>query len=58
MMRPHQRFSVLENRPFDFPQFMSRDATISGQANRIEPKLALTVRRTHMNLGGSSTSSQ
>jgi hypothetical protein len=45
-----QEVGVFVNQPFHVPHGVGRNATISGQGHWIEPKLALSVRTTHVNV--------
>jgi hypothetical protein len=42
-----QEVDVFVNQPFHVPHGVGRNATVSGQRNRVQPELALSVRTTH-----------
>jgi hypothetical protein len=39
-----KKLLVFKNKPFDLPQILRSNATISGETYRLEPELALPVR--------------
>jgi hypothetical protein len=47
----HQKLLVFEYQPLDLPQIMPTNAAIIGKNNGTQPILALSVRRTHMDMG-------
>jgi hypothetical protein len=45
-----QEVNVFVNQPFHFPHGVGRNAAISGQGDGIQPKLALSVCASHVNV--------
>jgi hypothetical protein len=45
-----QEVDVLVNQPFHVPHGVGRNTTVSGQRNRVQPELALSVCTTHVNV--------
>jgi hypothetical protein len=45
-----QEVDVFVNQPFYVPHGVGRNATVSGQSNRFQPELALSVCASHVNV--------
>jgi hypothetical protein len=52
MISPHQKLSVFENQALDLPEIVGRNATVLSQGYRLQPELALALRRSNVDVGG------